>query len=83
MVDIRILKTIVFVLAVVIALAIAFALPAAARFADGETVCHRQADTDPTNIWHSMTEEGNGWAQHVLSHLYEKPWDVESEAAKA
>ena len=83
MVDIRILKTIVFVLAVVIALAIAFALPAAARFADGETVCHRQAYTDPANIFYSMSEERNGSVQHGLSHLYEKPWDVESEAAKA
>ena len=83
MVDIRILKTIVLVLAVVIALAIAFALPAAARFAASETVCHRQAHTDPTNIWHSMSEEGNGWVYQALSHLYEKPWDVESDAAKA
>jgi hypothetical protein len=83
MVDIRILKTIVFSLAVVIALAIAFALPAAASFADGETACYREAYPDTANIWQPMAEEGDVWALHALAHLYEKRWDVEKDTAKA
>lgn len=83
MVDIRILKTIVFAMAVVIALAMAFALPASASFADGQTAYNRGAYTDAANIWRPMAEEGDVWAQHALAHLYEKGWGVEKDAAQA
>jgi TPR repeat protein len=83
MVDIRILKTIVFAMAVVVALAMAFALPAAASFADGQTAYSRGAYTVAANIWRPMAEEGDVWAQHALAHLYEKGWGVEKDTAQA
>lgn len=83
MVDIRILKTIVLTTAVVIALALAFALPAAADFADGQNAFKRGAYTEAANLWRPMAEEGDVWSQHSLAYLYEKGWGVEKDTAQA
>jgi TPR repeat protein len=83
MVDIRILKTIVFTTAVFIALALAFALPAAAEFSDGQDAFKRGAYTEAAELWRPLAEEGDVWAQHSLGFLYEKGWGVEKDAAQA
>ena len=83
MVDIRILKTIVLGTAVVIALALAFALPAAADFADGQAAFKRGAYAEAADHWRPLAEEGNIWAQHSLGFLYEKGWGVEKDFSEA
>ncbi len=83
MVDIRILKTIVLGTALAIALALAFTLPAAAEFADGQTAFNRGNYTEAANIWRPLAEDGDVWAQHSLGYLYDKGWGVDKDATQA
>jgi TPR repeat protein len=83
MVDIRILKTIVFGAALALLLAMALIAPASAGFVEGNDAFRRAAYGEAAEHWRVAAENGDSASQHSLGYLYERGWGVKKDPAQA